>query len=93
MNTAMIYIDPRQPFEGTALQMEVPGEGTLIITLQVRGFRDGKVSAQSKYLAADIIAVISQQSRQGAPKPVHPQDRRVTKRVSIPGICAVIQRE
>jgi hypothetical protein len=50
-DAAVIYIDPRQFFEGAALPVNVPGKGTLVITLQVRGFRDGAVLGERKYLA------------------------------------------
>ena len=92
-DTAVTYIDPRRPFEGASLPMEVPGEGTLVVALQVRCFRDGALAGQGKYLAADIIAVMEQQCRQVHRKPAYPQDKRKARLLRIPGACAVIQRE
>jgi hypothetical protein len=92
-DTALLYIEPRQPFEGATLPVNVPGKGTLVITLQVRGFRDGAVLGERKYLAADIIAAVEQQSPQRYAKPVYPPDARAASRVTMPSICSIIQRE
>ena len=92
-DTAAMYIDPSQPFEGASLKVEVPGEGTLVVTLQVRCFRDGELMGQRKYLAADIIAVMEQQRRQLHRKPAYPQDKRTESPLRMPGTCAIIQRE
>ena len=91
--TAVINIDARQPFKGASLRVDVPGEGTLVITLQVRGFGDGKISGERKYLAADIIAAADQQARQGYHKPAYPPDARVASPVRMRSTCTVIQRE
>ena len=92
-DAAVIYIDPRQSFEGAALPVNVPGNGTLVITLQVRGFRDGAVLGERKYLAADIIAAVDQQAPQRYRKPAYPPDARVASLVTMPGSCAIIRRE
>ena len=93
MDTAVMYIDPRQPFEGASLPMEVPGEGTLVVALQVRCFKDGAPTGQRKYLAADIIAVAGEQRRQPGRKPAYPQDTKKARLLRMPGIRAIIQRE
>ena len=92
-DTAVMYIDPRLPFEGASLPMEVPGEGTLVVTLQVRCFRDGALTGQRAYMAADIIAVTAQQPRQTRPRRTYPHDTGKAGPLRIPGTCAIIQRE
>ena len=92
-DTAVINIDARQPFKGASLRVDVPGEGTLVVTLQVRCFRDGELMGQRKYLAADIIAVMERQRRQLHRKPAYPQDKRTESPLRMPGTCAIIQRE
>ncbi len=56
-DAVMITIDLREPFAGAAIPVNVPGKGTLIVTLQVRGMYDECPSANAKYMAADIVAV------------------------------------
>ena len=92
-DAAVIYIDLRQLFEGAALRVEAPGEGTFVVTLQVRGFRDGEASGQRKYLAADIIAVVEQQPRRLCDKPAYWQNARAVSPVHVPGIPIIVQRE
>ncbi len=53
--------DPQQPFTGMTLPMDVPGTGTLVVTLQVRCLEGGRPSGDRRYQAADIIAVIEPQ--------------------------------
>ncbi|PWV55882.1 hypothetical protein [Chitinophaga sp. S165] len=59
--TAIMEIDPHEPFSGADVALDVPGKGTLIITLQVRGLLKDGPSANRQYLAADIIAVMAPQ--------------------------------
>ncbi|PWV56345.1 hypothetical protein [Chitinophaga sp. S165] len=59
--TAVITIDSRMPFRGTNIPLDVPGEGTLVITLQVRGMDHDLPSSNRQYLAADIIVVATPQ--------------------------------
>ena len=92
-DAALIYIDPRQPFEGASLHVDIPGNGILVVTLQVRGFRDGVVSGERKYLAADIIAAVDQQKPPCYHKPAYPQNAGVASPVRMPAIDAIIQRE
>ncbi|QEH39718.1 hypothetical protein [Chitinophaga sp. XS-30] len=61
--TAMIVLDTREAFAGAALNVDVPGKGTLIVTLQVRGMCSSSASFNRKYLAADIIAVQEPQTK------------------------------
>ena len=97
-DTAVMYIDPGQPFKGASLQVAVPGEGTLVVTLQVRGFRDQEPAGQEKYLAADIIAVREHQLRRAHHMPAYPRNiRTITGRtvspLRMPCACTTIQRE
>lgn len=55
--SAVLVIDTSEPFNGAAVALDVPGEGTLIVTLQVRGMKDNICSGNRKHFAADIIAV------------------------------------
>src|SRR5690606_9836572 len=55
--TAMLSLNPGETFAGAALDVDVPGRGTLIVTLQVRAMYGKDASRNRKYLAADIIAV------------------------------------
>lgn len=93
-HTAVMHIDPRQPFEGASLQAAVPGEGTLVVTLQVRGFADGGLTGSCKYLAADIIAVAGQQRPRVNRKPAsYPRVTEMGSLLRLPGICNILQRE
>jgi hypothetical protein len=56
-DAATIIVDLREPFEGIAQPIHVPGTGILLVTLQVRAINRESVSSDRKYLAADIIAV------------------------------------
>jgi hypothetical protein len=49
------------PFNGVDIPLEVPGNGTLIVTLQVRGIHQDRAGNNRRYLAADIVAVMDQQ--------------------------------
>lgn len=52
--TAMIVLDPREPFAGADLSVNISGKGTLVVTIQVS-------TSTGKYLAADIVAVSERQ--------------------------------
>lgn len=57
-DASAVDIDLEQPFSGADLFVEVPGKGTLVITLQVRLFVGNEVLLNRKYKAADIVAVV-----------------------------------
>lgn len=57
----VMTIDPSVPFNGTDIPLDVPGNGTLIVTLQVRGIHQDGASNNRRYLAADIVAVMDQE--------------------------------
>jgi hypothetical protein len=71
--TALMMIDPCQPFAGADLAVDVPGTGTLVITLQVRGMLKDQPSGNRQYLAADIIAVTAPQTPKTVTGHVYPQ--------------------
>lgn len=80
-DTVLMTINPNEHFDGTNIPLDVPGEGTLILTLQVRGIlRDG-LTCNKQYLAADIVAVIAPPKRK-RPK-VHTHLQRTTAEQSI----------
>jgi len=58
-DTHVMRLDMHTPFDGTNIPLNVPGEGTLIVTLQMMGMLKDGVSANKQYMAADIIAVVT----------------------------------
>lgn len=60
-DAVVMIIDPATPFNGADIPLDVPGNGTLIVTLQVRGIHQDHVSSNRRYLAADIVAVMEQE--------------------------------
>ncbi len=65
-----LYIDLEQrftPFEGAELSVDLPGKGTLLVTLQVRLFLEDSVSLNRIYNAADIIAVVENKTLTAVP--------------------------
>ncbi|HVI44854.1 MAG TPA: hypothetical protein VM802_08285 [Chitinophaga sp.] len=63
--SAVLFAKTGEPFKGAACDVDIPGTGTLIVVLQVRGLQDHIPSGNRKYFAADIIAV-------QPPQPLHP---------------------
>ncbi|WP_186774364.1 hypothetical protein [Chitinophaga pinensis] len=68
-----------KPFGGLTIPLFVPGEGTLILTLQVRGMRKDGPSCDQRYIAADIIAVRPPKTIKRFKTHTHPQ--RLSKRL------------
>ncbi|MBW8684436.1 hypothetical protein [Chitinophaga rhizophila] len=56
-DVACMVIDLHVPFTGAAMTMYAPGQGCLVMTLQVRCLSGDVPSANAQYIAADIIAV------------------------------------
>jgi hypothetical protein len=56
-------IDAHKPFDGAELEVAVPGKGTLLVVLQVKGFKESNgvpyTSGDRRYMAADVIAVVA----------------------------------
>ncbi|PSL22838.1 hypothetical protein [Chitinophaga ginsengisoli] len=71
--TATLRINPDMLFEETNIPLDVPGAGTLVVTLQVRGMHKDCVSGNRQYLAADIIAVAAAQTQKCFSKPTYPR--------------------
>ncbi|MCW3464416.1 hypothetical protein [Chitinophaga nivalis] len=60
--SAVFFVKTGEVFHGAACHVDVPGTGTLVVLLQVRGMQqDHTPSGNRKYFAADIIAVQSSQ--------------------------------
>jgi hypothetical protein len=72
-DTFVTTIHPGKPFDGLTIPLFVPGEGTLILTLQVRGMRSDGPSHDQRYIAADIIAVILPKVAKRLKIRTHPQ--------------------
>lgn len=91
--THILTVDPRKPFEGADFALNVPGEGTLVITLQVRGMHEDHPSSNRQYLAADIIAVATPKAEPDN-KPAYPQPGALTAGLTPAHIYhSIIQRE
>jgi len=71
--TAILTISPGMSFEETNIPLDVPGAGTLVVTLQVRGMYKAGASCNRQHLAADIIAVSTPQIPKYGNKPVYPR--------------------
>lgn len=61
-NAVLTTIDTRKPFTGADIELDVPDNGTLVVTLQVRAIHKDSLACNRQYLAADIIAVITPQT-------------------------------
>jgi hypothetical protein len=70
---AVLIIDPSIPFSGADVPMDVPGSGTLVVSLQVRSMHKEALSNSRQYQAADIIAVMEPQIPVCNSKPTYPQ--------------------
>jgi hypothetical protein len=95
--TSMVTIDPRAFFEGADISLDVPGEGTLVITLQVIGMQKDFPSSNRQYFAADIVAVEIPQEPKVFNKPGYPQAGLTPETASNPvysyAYLPVVQRE
>lgn len=72
-DTFVTTIHRGQPFDGLTVPLFVPGEGTLLLTLQIRGMRSDGPSHDQRYIAADIIAVIPPKAAKRLKVHIHPQ--------------------
>jgi hypothetical protein len=71
--TAVMLIDAQSSFAGADVLLDIPGAGTLVITLQVRGMHKDGPSCNRQYLAADIIAVQEPQTPGSIRRTTYPQ--------------------
>ncbi|WP_142683248.1 hypothetical protein [Chitinophaga polysaccharea] len=56
--SATIIIDLSRPFNGATLEAAVPGNGTLILVLQIRTFNGQEATGNRRFMAADIIGIM-----------------------------------
>ncbi|MVT10888.1 hypothetical protein [Chitinophaga tropicalis] len=92
----VLIIDSRKSFSGASFSVDVPGKGTLVVTLQVRGLKDNLPSGNGRSLAADIVAVQPPQTGQVFHKPAylqHPISNETSNTVYPHFLPFVIQRE
>lgn len=74
------WIDLQTPFEGLSLSADLPGNGTLLLTLQVQAYNNKTPKTNKMAIAADIMAVL----------PPAPQPREVRIRSKMPYIRRVL---
>jgi hypothetical protein len=72
-DTVFMTIATREAFPGADVLLDVPGSGTLIVTLQVIGLYKDQPTHNKKYQAADIIAVIPPQTAKRFKKSTYPK--------------------
>ena len=89
----VLIVDLRESFNGAAVSVDVPGNGTLVVTLQVRGMQDNIPSRNSRYLAADIVAVQPPQTLQVFHKPTYPQPQNISYTNFLHSQPSIILRE
>ncbi|HVI45132.1 MAG TPA: hypothetical protein VM802_09680 [Chitinophaga sp.] len=78
-STALI-VNTGESFKGAACDVDIPGNGTLVVVLQIRGIQDNRPSGNRKYLAADIIAVQPPQTHEQI-TPKHPGLAQLLKEI------------
>lgn len=76
-DTVVTMIDTSRPFDGVSMPLLVPGEGTLVVTLQIRSVHKEGITVRRQYQAADIIAVIAPKIIRLYKKHTHPQKKVV----------------
>lgn len=72
-NIHILTLKPGEYFAGTMLQIDQSSTGVLVVTIQVRALRQGVPSCDKKYMAADIIAVITPERERPFHKTAHVQ--------------------
>jgi len=93
-----ITIDQQKHFEGAAIPLYLAGEGTLMLTLQVRGMLSDGPSNNKQFLAADMIAVVPPPKPKRFKVHTHPLQTRAASQPALTSIHTyapkqVIQRE
>ncbi|NML39453.1 hypothetical protein HHL17_19790 [Chitinophaga sp. G-6-1-13] len=99
--SAVLIVKTGEDFKGAACNVDVPGKGTLIVVLQVRGIQDHVPSCNTKYFAADIIAAEPPQPLPEVPHkqicselpPLKLQSEKIPAAASVQLLLPVIQRE
>jgi hypothetical protein len=72
-----LIIKTGEAFAGAELSLDVPGDGLLMVTLQVRGLYNELPSGNMKYMAADIVAVVPPEPKKVIRNVVYPQYKRL----------------
>ncbi|ACU60952.1 hypothetical protein [Chitinophaga pinensis] len=80
-----LMIDPETTFEGRDIALDVPGDGTLVIILQVRALDKNGIAGNRQHMAADIITVTALQMHGCFNKRTHPE-RLTLQQLLIPDI-------
>jgi hypothetical protein len=57
-DTVTMMIDPQPTFCGTNIPLYVPGQGALLLTIQIRGVNQENLTCNKQYTAADIVAIL-----------------------------------
>lgn len=73
----ILIVDTKIPFTGAAFPVDASGEGTLVVTLQIRGLQGNIPSRNTRYLAADIVAVQPPQTLEVFQKQTYPQPQNI----------------
>lgn len=66
--SSSLFTNIEEPFNGAALEANVPGKGILLVTLQVRIFNGATPTLNRRFMAADIIAVVLPVNKQKSSK-------------------------
>lgn len=74
----ILLLDLRESFNGAVFSLDVPGNGILVVALQIRGLQDNIPSRNTRYLAADIVAVQPPQTLEVIHKQTYPQPRNMS---------------
>ncbi|MGO4292787.1 hypothetical protein [Chitinophaga sp. RAB17] len=92
--TVTLMIAPDTTFQETNVSLEVPGQGSLVVVLQVRAMYGDGPSGNRQYMAADIIAVAAPQVPKYVNKRTYPKRTKLLpKLIYTHAYPAVIQLE
>lgn len=97
-DAVIMMIDTREAFAGADIELDPPGNGTLIVTLQVRAMHKDGPSGNKQYQAADIIAVAAPRTQKVLNKPTYPRQalsrsQTLLYSTNTQGYKHVVQRE
>lgn len=74
-----LVIRTGEEFPGAELSLDVPGDGVLMVTVQVRGFHNESPPGNRKHMAADIVAVVMPEPKEVTNNVVSPQYKRLAE--------------
>jgi len=92
-HTVSLMIDLSQPFAGAELNAHLPGNGTLILLLEVRTLQGKIASADRRYMAADILHVATATKQKKVKTPAVPNLKFCPSPMARSPRIAVLQRE